>query len=142
MTNSDETELSGEQRLKAKQRKFWKYLGIGFVAALFGGFASGYTTAMSQDGGLPIWVPIVALTAVAIGFVWFTYDYFRRIDEIDLLDNLWSHLFGMYAGVLTFMVWWVLDDLGLVQPISAFGVLAVMMVVTFLTYGARKLGFR
>ncbi|MGB7374666.1 hypothetical protein [Pontixanthobacter sp.] len=133
---------SGETKLKARRGKFWRYLAIAFLASFAAGIATGYLTGMFEDGALPMWVLFIVWALVFIGLAWFTRDYFRRIDELDLMDNLWSHLVGYYAAVLIFGLWYLLHDIGEVAEPAALPIILVMIVVTFIAYGARKLGFR
>ena len=80
--------------------------------------------------------------AVALAFAWFTYDYFRRVDELDRMDNLWAHLIGFYGGLIVFGVWYFLAELDLAAKPSAVATVAIMAGLTFVAYGLRKLGLR
>ena len=142
MTNTDEAKLSGEARLKTRRRKFFRYFTIAMIVAAAAGLLSGLATSMYEDGALPIWVPILATIVVVAGFVWFSWDYFKRIDEIDLQDNLWANTIGMYVGVITFAAWWFVADLGLVDTPPAIAIVGIMFAATMVVYGLRKLNFR
>ncbi|WP_340587665.1 hypothetical protein [Erythrobacter alti] len=142
MTDLSETQLSGESRLKARRRKFWRYFMIAMVMSAGAGMLSGIASSMYEDGELPLWVPVSATIVIIAGLSWFTWDYFRRIDEIDLQDNLWANTFGAYAGVITYLGWWFFADLGLVTQPTALGIILVMFVTTMAVYGLRKLNFR
>lgn len=141
MINSND-EPSGETKLKTRKRAFIKYLALVFLAALAGGLFSGYLTESCLSGVVGLWLPLLTGFAVLSGLVWFTWDYFRRIDEIDLHDNLWSHLWGFYAGIWAFGIWYFLADLKLVDPPFAGAVILIMVAFIFVIYGLRKLGFR
>lgn len=141
MTSSD-TIPSGEERLKSRRRSFWRFLALGMIAALAAGFFSGYFTSSYEEGALPLWVPLLMLAVSVIGLIWFTRDYFRRVDELDLMDNLWAHLIGQYIAAIVFLIWYVVADLGLTSHPTAIAIVIVLLGGTFAVYGLRKLGLR
>lgn len=141
MTNS-ESSLTGEERLKTRRRSFWRFTTLGFLASAVAGFLIGYASGSFQDGTVPIAVPLALLAFVVVGFIWFTRDYFRRVDELDLMDNLWAHLWGQYFALTVFLVWYFLAELGLATYPSALAVICAMILGTFGVYGLRKLGLR
>ena len=142
MTDNNAPGLSGEDRLRSRRMKFWRYLAIVMVGFMIAGFFSGYAKASFDSGDLPIWVPLVLGAITGLALIWFTWDYFRRVDELDLMDNLWSHLIGQYAAGLTFMGWYLLGELGITTYPTAVGIVFVMIGSTFVAYGLRKLGLR
>ena len=83
MINPNE-EPNGETKLKTRKREFIKYLVLVFLAALASGMVSGYLTESYLAGAVGLWLPLLTGFVVLIGLVWFTWDYFGRIDEIDL----------------------------------------------------------
>ena len=133
---------SGEAKLKSRRNAFFRYLALTFLAAMIGGMASGYLTQSYVDDRVGLWLPLVAGAVVVAGLLWFTRDYFNRIDELDLMDNLWAHLYGFYGGLMVYGGWFVLADLGLVDRPTAGVVLLVMILMMFAAYGLRKLGMR
>ncbi|XUU60252.1 hypothetical protein ACRAQ6_11870 [Erythrobacter sp. HA6-11] len=142
MTQPNDMSQSGEQRLKDRRRNFWRYVGIAIFVAMLAGFFSGFLMGTYENGEIGLWVPLSAgVVAIAL-WIWFSVDYFKRIDELDLMDNLWSHLIGVYGAVLTYASWFLLAELDVTPEPTAFGVVAAMLGFTFLAYGARKLGWR
>ncbi|MBD59856.1 MAG: hypothetical protein CL808_07035 [Citromicrobium sp.] len=141
MTQND-AEISGERRFRSRRRRFFRYVVIALVASLFAGMVSGTLSQFYEVGLIPVWAPVLACALLVAALVWFTYDYFKRVDELDLKDNLWAHTIGLYGGVIAFGVWYFLADLGLIRSPSALAVVAIMMIVTFAAYGLRKLGWR
>ena len=142
MTQSPEPMLTGEQRLKERRRKYLRYITIALLLGFFAGVFSGWLVGAYENGEIGLWLPLTATAASIIAIVWFTYDYFQRVDELDLMDNLWSHLIGLYGGVITYAAWFLLADLSLTPEPTAIGVVAALLGFTFLAYGARKLGWR
>ncbi|UIP05826.1 hypothetical protein LY632_08900 [Erythrobacter sp. SDW2] len=141
MTDTD-TLSSGEQRLRRRRNAWWRYLALAFAGSVVAGFASGYLAGAYQNGTIPLWLPVTACIAVIVLLGWMTRDYFRRIDELDLMDNLWAHLFGLYAGISLFGGWYFFADLGLTGYPTAPAIMLAMLVFTFAAYGLRKLGLR
>ncbi|MGB3738036.1 MAG: hypothetical protein WA948_01660 [Pontixanthobacter sp.] len=89
---------SSEGRYRKNRRSSPLYLFIaltvlGVAASLSGLMARGFI-----DGIVPMWMPIACPTAIFGGFVWFTIDYYRGLDQIDLMDNLWPHMAGVYIA--------------------------------------------
>jgi hypothetical protein len=141
MTDNDAA-LSGEARLKAKRNAFLRYFGLIMVAGFVAGMMSGVAAAMVEDGSLPKGV-LIALWTVTVGlFVWFCRDYFRRIDELDLLDNLWASTIGLYGYVVVFGTWYLFHQVGIAPEIDQIAVMLATLAITTAAYLARKLGWR
>lgn len=141
MTMND-ADMSGEVRHKRRRRRFYRYVALAFLASLFGGMVSGSMTRFYENGLIPLSIPLLAGAILVVGMLWFTRDYFRRVDELDLMDNLWAHLIGLYGGIIVFAVWYFLAGLGVTRGPSALAVVAAMLFITFAAYGVRKLGLR
>ncbi len=142
MTESNETALSGEARLKARTRKFWSFCALGFGVALAVGFVTGSAGSLYEAGTLPGWL-IYTLWGVALaGFGWFTWEYFRRVDELDLMDNLWAGIIGFYFYMVAFPSWLMFHDIGLVREPDQVVIYLATVFVMFAAYGLRKLGLR
>jgi len=139
---TDTNAPSGEARARARRKAFYRYFGLAFLVSLIVGLVSGGLVASYEDGVIPLWMPLLAIVAAALAMIWFTRDYFRRIDELDLMDNLWAHLAGLYGGVIVFWVWYFIAELGLVAPPEASAIIGSMILIVFVAYGARKLGWR
>ena len=141
MTVTDDT-FSGEQRHRSRRKSFWIYLTVVMTLALIGSTIVGFFAGWSEIGDLPLWVPVIGWAVLMAAWLWFTRDYFRRVDELDLLDNLWAHLIGFYGLLGSFGTWWFLASVGITREPNAMAVVVVGMVVTFAAYGLRKLGWR
>lgn len=141
MTDND-TNLSGEARLKAKRSAFFRYFALTLIAGFIAGMFSGVAAAMVEDGALPIGVLIALWGVSMVGFVWFCRDYFRRIDELDLLDNLWSSTIGLYTYLAVFGTWYLFSSVGLATEPDQIVVMFTTLAVTLAAYIARKLGWR
>lgn len=141
MTDND-TVLSGEARLKARRNAFLRYLGLFMVAGFAVGMMSGAAAALVEKGSLPT-SALIAMWAVTIAlFAWFCRDYFRRVDELDLLDNLWASTVGLYGYLVVFATWYLFNDVGIAPAIDPFAVMIATLAITAVAYLARKLGWR
>jgi len=141
MTNNDPT-LSGEARFKAKRSAFWRYLGISFAVSLVAGIVLGTVVAVVAAGYVSVALMGVIWLVAIIGYAWFTRDYFRRIDELDLLDNLWASTIAFYVYVVTLGSWWLFHQIDVVSEPQQYIIAAVAGAALVLAYVARKLGWR
>lgn len=138
----NDTPLSGEARLKAKRNAFFRYFGLAMLAGFIGGMMSGVAAAMVEEGILPIGV-LIALWGVTVAlFVWFCRDYFRRVDELDLLDNLWASTIGLYGYVVVFGSWYLFHQVGIAPAPDQIAIMLATLAITTAAYVARKLGWR
>lgn len=133
---------SGEARLRRRRKSFWRYVALAVLVAFVVGIASGVGVALVEEEILPGWVIYIAIALIVIGFAWFTRDYYRRVDELDLLDNLWAALVAIYFYVCALPVWFVLQDAGLAPEPDHWIIWGGTMIVMLVTYGVRKLGWR
>lgn len=138
----NDTPLSGEARLKAKRNAFFRYFGLAMLAGFIGGMMSGVAAGMVEEGILPIGV-LIALWGVTVAlFVWFCGDYFRRVDELDLLDNLWASTIGLYGYVVVFGSWYLFHQVGIAPAPDQIAIMLATLAITTAAYVARKLGWR
>ena len=133
---------SGETRLKAKRNAFFRYFALAVLAGFVAGMMSGVAAALVEDGILPTSVLIALWAATVALFVWFCRDYFRRIDELDLLDNLWASTIGLYGYVVVFGTWYLFHQVGIAPEIDQIAVMLATLAITTAAYIARKLGWR
>ena len=133
---------SGEARLKSRRSGFLRYVILSFAAALVVGMVSGLAAFLVDDQVMPGWVLIVGWIAAVVAMIWFTRDYFRRIDELDLLDNLWSSMIGLYFFIIAYGTWFVFDLAGMAGEPDSQALFVLTLTATFAAYGLRKLGWR
>ncbi|MEL7728474.1 hypothetical protein AAG612_02940 [Citromicrobium bathyomarinum] len=141
-TTGTNREISGEARLRRRRRSFWRYLAVAFVASILVGAFSGALVDVYENGSIPLWLPVAIMVLAVTVFAWFTRDYFKRVDELDLMDNLWAHLTGVYGGMIVFAVWYFTAELDLVAYPNAPAMMAIIVLIVFAAYGLRKLGWR
>ncbi|RPF70318.1 hypothetical protein [Aurantiacibacter spongiae] len=142
MTKPNEPALSGEERFRRKRRRFWGFYVASVLASMAVAGGLGLAAGLFENGDLPGGAVIAIWIAAVLGFAWFSWWWFRRIDEVDLLDNLWASTIAFYAYVIAFGSWTILGDTQLVPPVDH-GLIALFSVgVLVLAYLARKLGLR
>ncbi|MGB3796347.1 MAG: hypothetical protein WA957_08585 [Alteraurantiacibacter sp.] len=134
--------LSGEARLRSRRNRFWTFCIMGFAVAIVAGFVTGYAANLFGDGVLPSWSLFLLWGITQASFTWFTWSYFRRIDELDLLDNLWAALVAFYFYFVAMPSWWLFHDVGLAPEVDHLAIYFATAVVMFATYVLRKLGLR
>lgn len=133
---------TGEVRLKNRRNRLWRNLAIGMVVAALFGFSTGFASDAVKDGTLPGWAYLAFIGLAIVAFGWATWDYTRQIDELDLLDNLWSSFFGFYFYAAALGAWHFAHEAGLVGPVQHYAIFFASFSVILLTYGLRKLGLR
>ena len=141
MTKPD-YETIGEQRHNSRRSAFFRYVAIAFAVALVAGAVTGAGAIMVKVGDLPIGVLIAVWVVVTIGFIWFSRDYFRKVDELDLSDNLWACTIGLYGNMIAYGTWWFFNRAGaLIEP-DAGAIFWMTFALTAVAYFARRLGLR
>ncbi|WP_324260301.1 hypothetical protein U4960_08900 [Altererythrobacter sp. H2] len=140
--NDTAAPVSGEARLKARRSAFFRYVALALLAGFVAGMMSGVAAAFVAEGILPGGLLIALWAVVILGFAWFTRDYFRRIDELDLLDNLWASTIGLYTYIVVFGSWYLFHDVGLASEPDQYAVMAATLIATTIAYLARKAGLR
>ncbi len=142
MTKPETTQMSGVERLRKRRNAFLRYCALGTLAGLILGLVSGASTEFYKNGDIPLALLIAMMVITAAGFVWFSVDYYRRVDEIDLLDNLWANTAGLYGGLIVFGSWTLLADTQVVGSPNAGVIVAASLAIALIAYVARKLGWR
>ncbi|MGB7419497.1 MAG: hypothetical protein WA918_09990 [Erythrobacter sp.] len=144
MTRNDAylSSQTGEERLKSRRRRLWTFIVGGAVVALIIGMATGMATAAVNLGDVPNYIVFSLIALSVLAFIWFSYRYYARIDELDRLNNLWANTFGIYTYVIVTFVWHILAEAGIVAQVDYMSVFVITLIVTTLAYFARHLGVR
>lgn len=142
MMDTNNAAMSGEARLQARRAAFWRYTFFAFAVALVVGGITGFAQDQVRAGTIPAWA-LVAFWAFIVGwFIWFTIGYFKRVDELDLQDNLWAAIAGFYFYAAALPSWYLFYDVGVLGEPNQYVIYGAAMVVMFTVYGLRKLGLR
>ncbi len=137
----------GERKLRDNRKRFhrlvWLGLGMGLVIGLVAGIVTGYTRAAQRAGDTGLeWLAWPVLIAAFAAFIWYTRHYFRKIDELDLLDNLWASTVGLYAFVMAYPAWALLHEIGQAGAPQITPLWWGSMAAAGVAYGWRKLRHR
>jgi hypothetical protein len=130
-------QLSGEDRLRQRRRRIRAMqVGILGLGALFG-IAFG----LSEGGALRLspllWWTLVGL--LAVGVVAANLWYMRRVDEVEVMDNLWAAFVGMNAHILIGAGWVAASARGMTPAPDVLSVLMATLIITLITYVGLKL---
>jgi drug/metabolite transporter (DMT)-like permease len=129
--------LSGEDRLRLRRRRI---RGV-WIVALSVGFLGGIAFGLADGGDLPLSpAPFWSLLAlVAGGVVAVNIWFIRRVDELEVMDNLWASFVGVIAHILIAACWVAAAARGYAPAPDVLAVLMATVVVTFLAYIGLKL---
>ena len=137
----------GEERLRERRRRFWRLVAqgvaVGGVAGLVVGFVGGFSKGWQDAGGATIgWVLWPVLAIVLAVFSRYCVKYFRRVDELDVQDNLWASLIGLYGFLVGLPSWHALHLVGQLPPPDLYVLYALTIAVACVAYGWRKIRHR
>lgn len=143
MTDPESGHSLGEQALHDRRRQFWRMVRNALLASLgvgvLIGLVVGVSVALNERGGADVrWVLWPVSAAALVGFAQFTRYYFTRVDELDLQDNLWSSLIGLYFFICAMPGWAMMHRVGQAPPVDAWWLWGATLIVTAAAYGWRK----
>ena len=138
MINTNSAEPSGEEKLRAKRRRFIRYVALTCLVFAVAGLIVGFASAAAEDATVPPYFLLPLIAASLIGFVVFSRNYFTRVDEVDLLDNLWASLIGMYFYIVAFPLWELLGRVGYTSPPDHWLIWGATLTVSMAVYLYRK----
>jgi hypothetical protein len=111
--------MEGEKLHSEYRRRFWRTLAIAGIGGVPIGFAVGFGAGYSE-GDLdafwnwsPDWLVIALLGLALATIIYGSWRFYRSIDEVELLDNLWGSSAAYSAYALIFPTWWVLGKAGI-----------------------------
>jgi len=79
------------------------------------------------------------LALLAVGAVASSLWFMRRVDEVEVIDNLWASFVGVIAHILIAACWVAAAARGYAPAPDVLAVLMATVVVTFLAYIGLKL---
>lgn len=142
MRSQSDSRSEGEILHARHRARFWKLIGALGLVGIVGGIVGGYVR--SHEGadtvGTGIGVAGVAL-AVAL-MVYGTWKFFRTVDEVEVVDNLWASLIGFYVYAIMLPAWWALDKLGVAPEPNHWAIYATTITIAGFAYFYRKFASR
>ena len=105
------------ERLETQRRKrFWTILAGLFVLGGVAGFATGFLAGFNdaREGGSAAYATVgtIGVVILVFGAAYGSWKFFQNVDEVEIADNLWGSLIGLYVYALLFPAWWALNLLG------------------------------
>ena len=108
----------GEGHEAQRRKRFWTILGALFVLGGVAGFATGFLAGFNdaREGGSAGYMTAgtIGVVILVVGAAYGSWKFFQNVDEVEIADNLWGSLIGLYVYALLFPAWWALNLLG--QP--------------------------
>ena len=105
----------GERLAARRRRLFWLSIGVLGIAGAIVGLATGYVAAHQEVAPGEIWSSLpkplaVSIIAISFGlFVFGCWRFYKAIDEVELVDNLWGSTASYYVYATLFPLWWALN---------------------------------
>jgi len=105
------------------------------------GLVAGIVLALSEEKWLPrlppalAWLGAALLAAAVVGLnaIWI-----RRVDEVEISDQLWSSFVGLQAFTLTATCWELLAAAGAAPPVNRYAVYFATGATMLAAYGWRR----
>ena len=134
------------ERLEAQRRKrFWTILGALFVLGGIAGFATGFLAGVNdaREGGTAAYkaVGTIGVVILVFGAAYGSWKFFQNVDEVEVADNLWGSMIGLYVYALLFPAWWALHLLGQVGEPDDWMIFGASMLSAVAVYLYRKVRY-
>ncbi len=134
------------ERLEAQRRKrFWTILGTLFVLGIIAGFATGFLAGFNdaREGGSAGYMTAgtIGVVVLVVGAAYGSWKFFQNVDEVEVADNLWGSLIGLYVYALLFPAWWALSMLGQAPEPDDWTIFGITMLSAVAAYLYRKVRY-
>ena len=129
---------SGERKLRAQEVRRAAPQALLFVL----GLVAGIGLVLARENWLPrlppalAWVGAALLAAAVVGLnaIWI-----RRVDEVEISDQLWSSFVGLQVFTLTATCWELLAGTGAAPPVHRYGLYLATFTAATAAYFWRRL---
>lgn len=132
----------GARAERTRRRKFWGVLGGLAIAGGITGFAWGFLGVNPDWRGAARAYPAVVYLIVGAEIIAFAYGswvFFRNVDEVEVTDNLWASLVGLYVYSVLLPSWALLAYLEVAPEPSHWVIYAATLVSAGIVYSWLKL---
>lgn len=123
----------GERQEARRRRNFRMSLGWPFVGGMVLGSFTGIAAASRDVEISEIWTQIpqsLALSVIAVSLAIFLYGswrFYKAIDEVELVDNLWGSTAAYYVYATLFPLWWVLAKVGVLPALNDWAIYVIAL---------------
>ena len=134
--------MEGESLHAQHRRGFWRTLAIAGIGAVPIGFAVGFGIGYGDPDTFwnwaPDWLVLLLLGVAVMTLLYASWRFWRSVDEVERLDNLWGSAmaYGVYA--MLFPAWWVLAKSGMTSEPNDWTIFVVALVAGMAFYFGRK----
>jgi len=134
----------GERLAAGRRRKFWLSIGVigigGAIVGLVTGYAAGHQVVAPEEIWASLPKPLaVAIIAISLGlFVYRSWRFYKAIDEVELVDNLWGSTASYYVYATLFPLWWALGKADVVTEPDDWAIYFAALIGGGMAYGWRK----
>lgn len=132
----------GERLHSQRRRRFWTILGGLFVIGGVAGFATGFIAGFNdaREGGAAGYATAgtIGVIVLVLGGAYGSWKFFKSVDEVEIADNLWGSLVGLYVYALLFPAWWALNRLEQVPEPDDWAIFGISMLSAVVVYLYRK----
>lgn len=136
----------GEALERTRKRRMRLFIGVLFGAGMIVGFLSSqferdYDSGL-LSGTLPPGFALFAAAAMLLATLGGAYVFYRRTDELERHDNLYSAAIGGNALMIGYPAWFLLWKGGWLPEPSHGALFAIVFATSVLAYGWAKLRHR
>ena len=130
------------ERLEAQRRKrFWTILGALFVLGGAAGLARGFLDAREGGSAGYMTAGTIGVVILVVGAAYGSWKFFQNVDEVEIADNLWGSLIGLYVYALLFPAWWALNLLAQAPEPDDWMIFGASMLSAVAVYLYRKVRY-
>jgi hypothetical protein len=135
----------GERLHAQRRRRFWTILAgllaVGMVAGFASGFLAGFNDARGGGASGYRSVGTIGVALLVLGGAYGSWKFFQSVDEVEIADNLWGSLVGLYVYAFLFPAWWVLNRLDQVPEANDWAIFGASMISAVAVYLYRKVRY-
>ena len=133
----------GERLYAERRKRFWMILGALALAGMVAGFMSGFVVGFADARGVtvePLYgtVGAAGIVLMAVLAAYLSWRFFVTVDEVEVADNLWGSLIGLYTYAILFPSWWMLARLGRAPQPDDWIIFGATMIAATVAYAIRK----